>query len=148
MTLSKADAVRITGMKDREIVDLIPVPEGTVIQTHDGQRMLWDGATVAPYQRPDIAAAPTAVEVDDELANVCADNVQLSAEIERLRAENAELTRMLDAATAGAAGGEGGDDGEPDLDGLRAQAEALGIRVDKRWGAERLQLEIAKKAGG
>lgn len=146
MTLSKADAVRITGMKDREIVDLIPVPEGTVIQTHDGQRMVWDGAGLSPYRRPDIAAAPTAVEVDGEVATLRADNVQLSAEVERLLDENAELTRLLDAATAGAAGGEGGENGEPDLDGLRAQAEALGIRVDKRWGADRLQQEIAKKA--
>jgi hypothetical protein len=30
-----------------------------------------------------------------------------------------------------------------DLDGLRAQAEALGIKVDRRWGADRLRDEIA-----
>jgi hypothetical protein len=153
MTLSTADAVRITGMKAREIVDLIPVPEGTVIQTHDGQRMLWDGATVAPYRRPDIADTAAAVDVDGELATLRADNTQLHAELERLTAENAELTRLLDAATAGGAGGndDSGDDqgeqGEPDVDVLRVQAEALGIKVDKRWGAERLRQEIARKAG-
>jgi len=31
---------------------------------------------------------------------------------------------------------------EPDLDDLRAQAESLGIKVDKRWGAKRLAEEI------
>src|SRR5262249_28375254 len=30
----------------------------------------------------------------------------------------------------------------PDLDGLRTQAEKLGIKVDKRWGADRLAEEI------
>jgi hypothetical protein len=31
---------------------------------------------------------------------------------------------------------------EEDLDALRAQAEELGIKVDGRWGAERLRQEI------
>ena len=30
-----------------------------------------------------------------------------------------------------------------DVDALRAQAESLGIKVDKRWGADRLSEEIA-----
>jgi hypothetical protein len=35
-------------------------------------------------------------------------------------------------------------DGEvlADADDLRAQAESLGIKVDRRWGVERLQAEI------
>lgn len=34
-------------------------------------------------------------------------------------------------------------DDEPDLDALRTEAEELGIKVDKRWKAERLTAEIA-----
>ncbi len=30
-----------------------------------------------------------------------------------------------------------------DLDALRAEAEAAGLKIDKRWGADRLSLEIA-----
>lgn len=32
---------------------------------------------------------------------------------------------------------------EVDLDGLRAQAETLGVKVDRRWGPDRLRAEIA-----
>lgn len=39
--------------------------------------------------------------------------------------------------------GEAEED-EPDLDTLRAEAEELGVKVDKRWKAERLTEEIAK----
>lgn len=31
-----------------------------------------------------------------------------------------------------------------DIDALRSEAEALGVKVDKRWKAERLAEEIAK----
>ncbi len=31
---------------------------------------------------------------------------------------------------------------DADLDDLRAQAEAVGVKVDKRWGADRLRSEI------
>lgn len=34
------------------------------------------------------------------------------------------------------------DDTDDDLDLLRAQAEALGVKVDKRWKAEKLQSVI------
>lgn len=34
-------------------------------------------------------------------------------------------------------------DTEDELDALRAQAEAAGVKVDKRWGADRLHEEIA-----
>ncbi len=34
---------------------------------------------------------------------------------------------------------------DEDLAGLRADAQALGIDVDKRWGARRLQAEIEAK---
>jgi hypothetical protein len=46
-----------------------------------------------------------------------------------------------DARNAGfAMAGEGGAD-------LMAEAEALGIKVDKRWGADRLAAEIQKAKG-
>lgn len=34
-----------------------------------------------------------------------------------------------------------------DVEALRAQAEAAGVKVDKRWGADRLRDEIAKASG-
>jgi hypothetical protein len=36
---------------------------------------------------------------------------------------------------------------EDDLDALRADAEAAGVKVDKRWGADRLREEIALAVG-
>ena len=36
---------------------------------------------------------------------------------------------------------------EPSIDGLRAQAAALGLKVDGRWSRERLADEIAKAQG-
>jgi hypothetical protein len=35
-----------------------------------------------------------------------------------------------------------------ELDVLRGQAEELGVPVDKRWGADRIRQEIAKKKAG
>jgi len=35
-----------------------------------------------------------------------------------------------------------------DLDGLRAMAEELGVKIDRRWGAERLQEAIDKALEG
>lgn len=35
------------------------------------------------------------------------------------------------------------DPGTEELDALRAKAEAAGVKVDKRWGADRLYEEIA-----
>lgn len=154
VTLSMAEAVRITGMKLREITRLVPVDDGMVIETFDGNRLLWDGSTLIPYAHPDLGEQPASAPANadaalrvaqETLATARTEIADLRAERDRLQAENAELTRLLDAATDGDAGGQDGD-GEPDLDDLRAQAETLGVRVDKRWGAERLQQEIAKKA--
>src|SRR6188768_3420477 len=36
-----------------------------------------------------------------------------------------------------------GETDNDDLDALRAEAEAAGVKVDKRWGAQRLQDETA-----
>lgn len=35
-----------------------------------------------------------------------------------------------------------------DLDALRTEAEKAGVKVDKRWGADKLRQEIAAKAKG
>jgi hypothetical protein len=40
------------------------------------------------------------------------------------------------------------DDGESDVDALRAQAKAAGVKVDKRWGADRLREAIAGAGEG
>lgn len=40
--------------------------------------------------------------------------------------------------------GEEASPAEPDTDALQTEAEALGIKVDRRWGDQRLQDEIAK----
>lgn len=40
------------------------------------------------------------------------------------------------------------DAGTEIIDRLRSQADRLGIKVDKRWGAARLAQEIARKAEG
>jgi len=37
---------------------------------------------------------------------------------------------------------------DPNLDALRARAEKAGIKVDKRWGADRLYEEIAAATKG
>jgi hypothetical protein len=34
--------------------------------------------------------------------------------------------------------------GANDMESLTAEAESLGVKIDKRWGAERLAAEIAK----
>jgi hypothetical protein len=54
----------------------------------------------------------------------------------------AELRQMLEDLTAPA---PAADDG---LDQLRAAAEAAGIKIDRRWGAERLRQEIDRQRAG
>lgn len=44
--------------------------------------------------------------------------------------------------TSSPSGSEVDADGEEDLDALRAEAESRGVKVDGRWGAQRLQDEI------
>jgi hypothetical protein len=44
--------------------------------------------------------------------------------------------------------GQAGPPLEPDIEGLRSQARELGIRVDNRWGVQRLQAEIAAVSNG
>jgi hypothetical protein len=39
------------------------------------------------------------------------------------------------------------DPADAELDALRAAAEAAGVKVDKRWGADRLRDEIAAAGG-
>jgi len=58
-------------------------------------------------------------------------------------------TSPLDHDGDGAAGGSlpAAERGE-DIDKLRADAEALNIAVDRRWGAKRLQAEIDKALAG
>jgi len=55
-------------------------------------------------------------------------------------ADDAEVTVGVKPATAEA-------ESEPSIDDLRAQAAALGLKVDGRWSRERLADEIAKAQG-
>ena len=55
-------------------------------------------------------------------------------------ADDAEVTVGVKPATAEA-------ESEPSIDDLRAQAAALGLKVDGRWSRERLADEIAKTQG-
>lgn len=55
-------------------------------------------------------------------------------------ADEAEVTVGAKPATAEA-------ESEPSIDDLRAQAAALGLKVDGRWSRERLADEIAKAQG-
>ena len=55
-------------------------------------------------------------------------------------ADDAEVTVGVKPATTEA-------ESEPSIDDLRAQAAALGLRVDGRWSRERLADEIAKAQG-
>lgn len=111
--LTKHDAALALGMKDREVIDLVPVRGGTVVTTHDGQQVLVpaDGSRPRPYVRPPLAESGDAV----------------------LSVESVEDLPPSDSPP--------GSDAE--LDELRKEAEALGVKVDKRWGAERLRQEIA-----
>jgi hypothetical protein len=62
MTLSREDAARLLGMKTREVVDLIPVREGTVAVTHDGaQTLIADDRVAGPYLRPALAQSAEVV---------------------------------------------------------------------------------------
>lgn len=148
-SMTMAEAVQLTGMKEREITRLLPVAGGVVIETCDGQRMLWDGSRFSPYMQPDLAHVADVQEPADSDAELA----EARAEVERLRAENEQLLEQLAALTdddAADAEDPGGDpDGPPadpgvELDRLRAEAEALGIKVDGRWGAERLRQAIAE----
>ena len=56
-------------------------------------------------------------------------------------ADDAAVTVGVKPAVAAAA------ESEPSVDGLRAQAAALGLKVDGRWSRERLADEIEKAQG-
>ena len=77
--------------------------------------------------------------------------LKLVREAYRGEPDPAELAAAKDAKIAAAAEAEAqaaepGDE-VPDIEALRARAEELGVDVDKRWGAARLQTEIDKAAG-
>jgi len=102
--LTREEAAIALGMKAREVVDLVAVRGGTVVQTHDGvQTLVTDDGAITPYVRPPLAESAEAVTEDPDAV----------------------------------------------LDVLRAEAEALGVKVDKRWSADRLAKEIdARKSSG
>jgi hypothetical protein len=61
-----------------------------------------------------------------------------------------DVTQVRSVEQATAAPGEKRDVVPPvddDLEGLRAEAEAVGVKVDKRWKADRLREEIEAAKG-
>jgi hypothetical protein len=87
-----------------------------------------DGAVVGSIDR----AALAEVKPKDEDAKATLGQLQAEAEAAETAAEP-----------------DADDDSGDELDQLRAEAEAAGVKVDKRWGADRLREEIdTAKAGG
>jgi hypothetical protein len=80
------------------------------------------------------------VSGEAELANALADGWR-----EELVAFQAPARHPLDLDGDGAPGGSLPEE-ERGLEALQAEAEALGIAVDRRWGEKRLRAEIAKVA--
>lgn len=72
-----------------------------------------------------------AVEVPDAVAKI---------DFVKALLENGDLRRV--------GADELGDEDEDDIDALRADAEALGIKIDKRWKEAKLREEIAKAQPG
>ncbi|MGB3044551.1 MAG: hypothetical protein WBB98_15330 [Xanthobacteraceae bacterium] len=73
----------------------------------------------------------------------------VAAQIQQSAPVPPSAANPLDHDGDGAAGGSlpAAERGE-DIDKLRADAEALNIAVDRRWGAKRLQVEIDKALAG
>lgn len=72
-------------------------------------------------------------------------NAALAAFRNPEEAESAEATTEVPEETVEAVEAE--DPGEENLDQLRADAEAAGVQVDGRWGAQRLRDETAAAKG-
>jgi hypothetical protein len=76
-------------------------------------------------------ALKTQAQAGQELADADADRVAEQAAAQAAQLEPEQAAAQPD---------ELQDGGE--LEALRAEAEALGVKVDKRWGADRLRAEI------
>lgn len=74
--------------------------------------------------------------------------LQAGDEFEASRQDARVLTALGRARPAQAVAPQDGDDAPDPLDALRAEAEAAGVDVDKRWGEKRLRTEIAKATEG
>ena len=83
----------------------------------------------------------TESEVDDVDTDMCDAIRALPASLIEIHEEQAPAAPPAAPAVVGSA------DDVSELDSLRAQAEAMGIKVDRRWGADRLRDEIAAAAG-
>lgn len=114
-----------------------------VVQPGDTKEVVLSEATAALVRKSpswEVVAA-AAQSISDTSTN---------PELPIIRAEGIDPDSLLPGGVAeGEQDGDGTDDSpegdpepEPSVDALRKQAEELGIRVDKRWGAERLSQEI------
>jgi len=107
MPADRQSVAHILGMKVNEVVDLIPVPEGTVAVTHDGIQSLLDpdGRLVGPYRRPSLAEqalASSARDADpdddpDTLESLRVEAVSLGIKVDK-RWKAPRLREEIDAA--------------------------------------------------
>lgn len=74
--------------------------------------------------------------------------LQAGDEFEASRQDARVLTALGRARPAQEAAPRDDDAGDGGMDALRAEAEAAGVDVDKRWGEKRLRTEIAKATEG
>lgn len=84
----------------------------------------------------------------EKLKAVKAKTPEAKAELKALRGE-LEPLEAPEVETIDEAPEQAADQDEPDtddLDALRAEAEAAGVKVDRRWGADRLHEEIASSS--
>jgi hypothetical protein len=82
---------------------------------------------------------PPGVEIDlpdQEAVKYCANGLAEPAADRRVDIEDTSDNRPVESRS---------DD--DDLDALRSAAKAAGVKVDKRWGADRLREEIAAVSG-
>lgn len=120
LTQRCAEAAHALGMKPNEVVEVVQVRGGVVAVTHerDAQGRPAGQQVLIPADggKPRPYVRPALAESGDAVVSV----------------ESVE-----DLPTDPPSGSEA------ELDELRKEAEALGVKVDKRWGAERLRQEIA-----
>jgi hypothetical protein len=114
------------------------------------------GAPAVADSHPPQQVAPPLPSIEQQeavaYAALLAENGELRARVAELEAQLADLANPLMPEPGlplapGASMGEilagAGPGLEPDIEGLRARARELGVRVDNRWGVQRLQAEIA-----
>jgi len=87
------------------------------------------------------------IALQSEAEAGAAEQERLASERQPEEVEQETTTTVVGEDVVEAVEGSTGDS-DDDLDQLRAEAEAAGVKVDKRWGADRLRTEIEKASEG